>query len=314
MSLELLNNSGIEFIGDKTCLENENKTLIVLGIARGGTSLIAGALDNLGIFGGERSVKPVFEDVKLAEAFENKNFNEAYEIIQSYNSKNNIWYFKRPASIEYFDKLNKSCINPIYLIVFKDIFSVSNRNSISMKTDLVKGINKAYEDYGKLLKIMSKEDINAFLFSYEKILQNKDTFINTLVNIIGKNISAENIESALRFIEPNPKEYLNASRITRGIGNIGTINSEIVMGWARHLHNETPVFVELYINDILTKEILANDFRQHLVDLGKHSTGNCGFMFNLKDILIKEGDIISVKVKDDVIYLNGSNFVYTNKK
>ncbi len=308
--IELLNNKGIRYIGDENTLAAEEKTLIVVGVARGGTSLIAGSLDHLGVFTGEGSNPPVFEDVNLANEFESNDLQSAKQIIEAYNNDHKIWAFKRPSSIDYLNHLNSLCRNPIYLFVFKDIFSISNRNNISMKLDTVQGLKKAHNDYAKILDFIEEKEINSFLFSYEKVMDNKEFFIDTLIDVLGKeNIGDEEKTSALNFIEPNPKAYLNASRITRSIGTIGRIEKNRVVGWGKYLHSDKPVEVELYINDKLIETKTAHDFRQHLLDSKKHPTGNCGYVFNLESQL-QDGDKVAVKLSDDVVYLNGSDHIF----
>ena len=310
MGIELLNNNGIQYIGKKEALEAEHKTLIVIGVARGGTSLISGSLDHLGVFTGERSVQPVYEDVKLARALENRSFEEAQTIIEAYNN-HGTWSFKRPSSIDYIAELNKLCRNPVYLIVFKDIFSISNRNTISMKSDVIKGLRNAHENYAKILSFISTESPNAFLLSYEKVMGNKEFFIDTLVDLIDKKkVSPSQRESALNFIEPNSKAYLDASRITKSIGEIGSVEKNTVVGWGKYLHSNEPATVELYINNVLVSSKKAKDFRQHTLDSKKHLTGYCGFIFDLSQIPLQNSDVVSVKLKDDVLFLKGSQNVY----
>jgi len=308
--LDLLNNTGIQFIGDQQKLLSKEKTLIVVGIARGGTSLIAGTLDHLGIFTGDLSNKPVFEDVKLATSFENNDIEKATDIINEYNNKNNCWAFKRPRSINYNDKINSLCRNPIYLFVFKDIFAVSNRNNISMKSDIISGLQKAHQDYSKILEFISNNDLTGFLFSYEKVMGNKEAFVDLLIDVIGQeNVTQNERESALNFIEPNPKEYLHVSRITRGIGQIGSIQENCVVGWGKYAASEKTAIAELYINDKLIDSVEAKDFRQHALDSKIHSSGHCGYVFNLKTPLI-DGDKVSVKLSEDVEFLRNSNQIF----
>jgi len=309
--IELLNNTGIQFIGNQEKLKNDKKTFIVVGVARGGTSLIAGTLNHLGIFGGDASSAPVFEDMKLAMAFEKNHIVKAGNIIKEYNEKHTTWYFKRPASINYNDKLDKMCRNPIYLFIFKDIFSVSNRNSISMKLNIIRGLKKAHDDYSKIIEFISQNNLTGFLFSYEKIMLNKNSFVDTLIEIIGiKNIREEQKISALNFIEPNPKAYLDASRITKSKGQIGGVEETKVSGWGKYAYSHEPAEVELYINDKLIATTIAKDFRQHLIDDKIHPTGHCGYHFDLRHAPLKDGDKVAVKVKDDIIYLRNSNQIF----
>lgn len=312
--LKKLSNIGISYIGDEEVLEEEKKTLIVVGIARGGTSLIAGALDCLGVFTGEESAGPVYEDKKLAKAFESDDIESVIEIVSKYNI-HDLWAYKRPSSINHLREIDEMFRNPIYLIVFKDIFSIANRNKISMKSDIVHGLNRAHDDYAKVLSFISANNLNAFLFSYEKVMTNKDKFVDTLIRIIGKNnVSDEQEEVAKKFIEPNSKAYLDASRITKSIGRIGSIEKKRIIGWAKYLYSNKPATVDLYINNEFISSKVAKDFRQNVLDLGQHPTGNCGYYFDLEDDQLHDGDIVTVKVQDDVLFLNGSNKKFVEKK
>ncbi len=305
--VELLENSGIKFIGNSEVLKSKKKTLIVLGVARGGTSLVSGTLDKLGIFTGEASVSPVFEDKNLAEAYERQDYSLAKSIISKYNNNHEVWSFKRPASIDYLDKLHQDCNNPVYLIIFKDIFSVANRNNISMKMDIVQGLNRAMHDYRKILNFLDNNSINGFLLSYEKIMQNKESFVDTLKMIIGENEVSENqYKEALSFIEPNPKEYLDITRITKATGVIDKITSNSISGWAKYVHNDKSPVVEVFVNEKVVMTSLADHFRADLKDKKIHKTGICGFNINMK---LKKGDKVSVKVVDDVNYLKNSNWI-----
>lgn len=313
--IEQLSNTGIQFVGDESSLKKENKTLIVVGIARGGTSLIEGTLHHLGVFCGDGSRPPVFEDVRLADAFEKNDIDEANKIINEYNDRYNVWSFKRPAAIDYIQKLHTMCQNPIYLFIFKDIFAVSNRNSISMKTDLLSGLKGAYNGYGKVIKFISDNDFNGFFFSYEKIMANKEPFVDVLIDIIGKDrVTSEEKDSALNFIEPNPKDYLNASRITRGKGRVDSIAQTEVKGWAKYIHSIEPATVELYINEKFITTTVAKNFRQDLIDNKVHPTGHSAYHFDLTSTPLNNGDKVSVKIEDDVVFLKNSNQLFNDRK
>ncbi|MDQ3797346.1 MAG: hypothetical protein M3294_07255, partial [Pseudomonadota bacterium] len=49
------------------------KTVIVLGVARGGTSMVAGALSKLGVYMGDAITGVVFEDLTLSRAVERRD-------------------------------------------------------------------------------------------------------------------------------------------------------------------------------------------------------------------------------------------------
>ncbi len=308
VGIELLNNKGMKFIGKKESLALADKTLIVIGIARGGTSLIAGSLEHLGIFTGELSCAPVFEDVKLATAFENNDIEQAKQVIEAYNQQHNVWSFKRPASIDYLETLNTLCRNPIYLFVFKDIFAISNRNSISVKQDVVSGLKKAHDDYAKVVDFIANNDLNAFLFSYEKVMMDKEFFIDTLVSVIGKErVTEEQKKAALEFIEPNPKAYLDATRMTKSKGTVDVATATKVSGWAMLIHSPDSVDVELYVNGEYRMRAKADILRPDLLEKGLHKTGHTGYMFDLTNTPLNVNDKVDVKVQGDITFLTNNH-------
>src|SRR5690606_39609224 len=134
---DALVNKGITIVGVH---KSETKPITVIGTARGGTSMIAGVLTKLGVFMGDRALPPVFEDMKLSEAMESKDLKKAQRIVAKYNEKHAKWGWKRPSSIEYLDEVDNVLLSPAYIFVFKDVFSIAQRNSISMLSEVLPGM------------------------------------------------------------------------------------------------------------------------------------------------------------------------------
>ena len=63
--LDALVNTGLYPIGARPTAGD--KTIVVVGVARGGTSVVAGGLAAMGIFMGEKAYPPVFEDLRLTK-------------------------------------------------------------------------------------------------------------------------------------------------------------------------------------------------------------------------------------------------------
>ena len=307
LAIEKLHNNGIAFFGDKRKLSQKQKTLIVLGVARGGTSVISGTLDCLGVFTGERSREPVYEDVLLAEAIEKSDTKEVQAIIEKYDDEHTLWSFKRPSLIDSIEKIHPYFHNPIYLIIFKDIFAIANRNNISMKQNMLIGIEKAQNDYGKIVNFLKgHKELNYFTFSYEKIMQKKELFVDTLVDLVGReSINQDKIQQALDFIEPNPSKYLDISRNTKSAGKVEEITPDSVKGWGKYVLKDEPAMVELWINDKVIKSMIADN--QHKLQDGY------GFTFDLSDVQVEEKDEIAVKFIGDVLFLNGSRTKNTSQ-
>jgi len=300
-------NSGLSVIGDKDLIVQDQKTIVVVGVARGGTSMVAGSLFHLGVFGGEKVAPPVFEDVVLASAFEKRKNRRIYDIVRRYNQNHSTWFFKRPSVIDYLDEINTKLRNPVFIFIFRDIFAVSNRNKISMGLDFFTGLKKAQADYGKIVKFLNhSKNINALLVSYEKALIDKVSFLDALTStLFSKPIPDFTKQKVLNFIEPSPDHYLDVSRSSKVNGKIESISTTMVSGWAKKHHGNDKANIELYINGQKQYETVADKSLGYLAD---QNQGN-GFVFNL-DKPLKDNDEVSVRAAGEVNEVKGSPFVY----
>ena len=121
-------------------------------------------------------------------------------------------------------------------------------------------------------------------------------------------------KEAVKLVNQQEKKgYIDASRNTKSVGQIGYIFENRVIGWGKYLSSDAPANVELYINDQLREVKLAKDFREHVQQAKIHSTGECGFVFDLKKSPLKDGDKVSVKLTDDVMFLKNSNQIFRKK-
>ena len=312
-NIDLLTNKGFHIIGEKH-EDTAKKTIVVVGLARSGTSLIAGALSHLGVYMGAMAKPPVFEDINLSSAVENKNHDRVRQIIDTYNSSYKLWGYKRPASLQNLSFLHNYFRNPCYLIIFRDIFSIANRNRISVQADILKNMSVSLKEYDAIVSFLKKERPRALLTAFDKALNNKEEFIHHLISFCGLSPDSASVKAAISFISPNPKDYLNASRITRTKGKIEKADSMSVSGWARYINDERPAEVGLFIEDELIAKTVADRFAQHLVNQKIHSSGKCCFVFEqLPENWLQGKDQFRVKVMDDIQDLENSPYLIKHK-
>lgn len=143
---ESLINKGVAVVGSP---QRDHAPIVVVGVARGGTSMVAGSLAHLGIFMGAQSSAPVFEDVRLSTLFEQKDFEGVQALAEQYTQKHGLWGWKRPSSVEYLDDVDRLLNQPRYIFVYKDIMSIAQRNAISMLSELVSGMERPVRQYKK---------------------------------------------------------------------------------------------------------------------------------------------------------------------
>ncbi|WBA17123.1 hypothetical protein [Salinivibrio kushneri] len=308
MSVEKLKNRGFTFLNLEK-LSHTKRQIIVVGCARGGTSLVAGALHHLGIFGGIKSAAPVFEDVHLSTAFENKDEQDISDIISEYNERHDIWFWKRPSALKYLDEVDGHFTHPLYIFIFKDIFSIANRNSISMKSDIAEGLKGALEDYYRIVDFIQKTHQPVMLVSAEKALQNKLEFVDALAEVNADLLPLSNKEKAVEFITPNPAHYLDATRKTKSKGNLEYFSLQEAKGWAKRLYDDESVKVQLIVNENIVKTFVADQHRQDLIDLKISNTGKHGFNVDITDVEIEMHDNVHFIVEDDITTINHGDII-----
>lgn len=299
--IEALVNKGVTIVGKQ---KSEKSPIVVVGTARGGTSMVAGALVKLGVFMGDLAIAPVFEDLRLSKAMESKDFLTAKQIASEYGEKHPRWGWKRPSSIEYLDDVDSVLGSPAYVFIYKDILSIAQRNAISMLSDILPGMEVALRKYGMSLEFLRKNNPYAMLVSYDKAVAYPESFVLSLIKFCRLSPSEQQINDAVAFITPNPAEYLDATRITKAYGRLDGFSLRIIFGWARLAHSRTPAEVMLYLNDQPIATVKADKPRP---DLKEKFGQDCAFVYELpEEIALKPGDRLRARVVNDVRDLNNS--------
>lgn len=298
--IDYLVNRGI--YRSSTTIPNEKEsTLLVVGLARSGTSILAGALRRLGLFMGESAGdRPSNEDGPLRDLILAQDWDSADELIASYNRSHKKWGTKIPGLVDQLEKAHSTFRNPRYIIIFRDVFSVANRDRISMQLDLLGGISRSIEQYRKICDFLVKNNPDCLMVSFDTALHDKDVLIEELVAFCQLQPSQQQIEDALAFITKNPEDYLRLSRITISKGYVQSRDGQSLSGWARYVNDERVATVILKSSGEEIARAEANLFRKDLRDAGVHSTGHCAFEFTLPEGVSGDDAKFSVRVLGDV--------------
>ena len=294
-------NSGICTLGHKP---KDLRPIIVVGTARSGTSMIAGALDKLGVFMGDQATPPVYEDLRLSDAIEAKNIALSREIIADYTLRNKMWGWKRPSSLNYLTGIDKLFNQPCYVFVFKDILSIGMRNKISANSDLIKNMQRVNLEFHKMIRFLSEVDCYALLVSYDKALSEPKNFVNALISFYDIDASELQINNAINFIRKDPLDYLISTRILNTNGQIDTVSKNTVEGWAFRKDSKDPVPVDIYVNKKVIGKTIANLPRN---DLELAFGRDCSFIYHLPaGVSFQENDSITVKISGEPNDIAGS--------
>ena len=119
----------------------ETRTLIVVGVARSGTSMVAGVLEKLGVFMGTRRDQIVFEDTELAAMLEAQPpIENARDWLRARDSVHQVWGWKRPDAFKYLSSYLPAFRNPCLIVTFRDLLAISMRNAIAVESDPWQGL------------------------------------------------------------------------------------------------------------------------------------------------------------------------------
>lgn len=257
------------------------KTIVVLGVARGGTSMVASVLRELGIFLGDQAMAPVFEDVRLAEAIEAGDTARCRTIIAEYDAGHSVWAFKRPGLIDHLAAVTPLFRNPVYVVIFRDVLAIANRNALSMKINPLKSMKQSLRQYDIVREFVVSTNPTALLVSNEKALLHPVAFVTELVNWLGLDVTPERITRATQAIVVDPPNYLNASRL-QFLGRLDRATEAYVGGWAFIKGRSGPASVEIIVGGRVVATVVADRQRPDVKDKGIHPTGFCGFRHDFK--------------------------------
>jgi len=262
------------------------KTIIVIGMARSGTSMVARLLDGNGIFLGSQKDNAVFEDVEIAKALESENETEFKNLISTRYKQHKIWGFKRPSSINYIDTIVRNVTNPHFIVVYRDLFAIALRNHISMEANLDESLALASKTYAKINDFIAHTKAPTFILSYEKAISKKAKFIKGLFDFLGMKLSPLKLEKLIKLIEIDRALYLQNSNINKFISSVEATDKEINITANYPLKpNNSPV-ISTRINDI-----------ENTTKLTKVVSGRFTIPFNE---LIEKNQLNKVVARDNV--------------
>ena len=208
--LRSLQNTGIAVLRPATPPAGEPRTVIVVGLGRSGTTMIARNLDALGVNMGRDPSSSVMEDVEIAQALERRDTDEIRYLIALRNKRFASWGFKRPRLYATICQFLPYFRNPCVISPIRDPLAVAIRNNQSIGADFEESLVRSGTLNSNLIKHMLALSVPTMLVSYEKALTHQEEYLSSLANFVG--IENPNIKRAQSTIENGAPQYLRGSR------------------------------------------------------------------------------------------------------
>lgn len=178
-------------------------TVCVLGAPRGGTSAVAGVIRSLGIFFGSEIDDASNEDLDFRvhngnrAIFSSPNLqrersefiSHSIELVKARNRERSVWGWKDPIAAEYIDDIAGDLRNPHFVLVFRDIAAISQREAIAERASdsgkIASYMLNAQSLYEKCIRFVSKNRHPAISVSYERFLRYPSEGARSIAEFLG---------------------------------------------------------------------------------------------------------------------------------
>jgi hypothetical protein len=281
------------------------RTFIVTGLERSGTSLVAAMLHHAGIFMGSEINDAVYQDEAVGRVLVARDGDALRRIVADRNARHGRWGFKRPSlhqdlpveQLTLFDRLR-------VIVTFRDPVVMAVRIALSEYQEPMRALSDVVEQQVALLRYVGALRCPNLLLSYEKILALPHVFADLLPRFCGVPPSADLPARLVALIEPNRPNYLAVAR-RRFDGLIEGVRGGQLYGWCCLTRSEDPVTLEVLVDDRLALTVVADAFRQDLLDAG-FGQGRHGYFVPLEKLAAQPQSAIRVRVARHHIELDNS--------
>ncbi len=282
------------------------RTLIVSGVARSGTSMIARVLHGAGVFMGDDMDQIVFEDHAFALLFENGGFDAKAlgRLRRQRDARHPVWGFKRPHLHVQGTAAVTAFRNPRVILTVRDPVAIAERNAIAEQRDPANSLTAAMEDLQAMLHFAQSLTCPVLLVSYEKAVRQPSRFIARLLEFCGIELEQAAQQRLVGLVEPERPAYLQSAR-RRFDGYIDEIRDNTLTGWACQRDVPVPVTVTVFRDDVPVTECRADRLRQDLLQSGIGS-GQHGFAIDLHGLGFRSDSRVTVRIEGRSFALNKS--------
>jgi hypothetical protein len=213
------------------------RTLIVLGVARGGTTMLAQMLHNLGVFMGD-GLNSTYQDALLGDISRalfagqiDLDQPAIEQVMRRRDAEYAIWGWKFPTQI--FEGLYAKARNPHMILVFRDPVAIAGREALIHGHGIEPCFERAVEQSANLAHFALATPYPCLAVSYERGLQRKRELVDALVDFAGIGASAETRQWAAEKAQPASPAYLEDTRPSEIEGMLDRADTEIA-GWLRY--------------------------------------------------------------------------------
>jgi hypothetical protein len=180
----------------------QQRTIVVFGLFRGGTTMVSRCLRILGVNMGERLDERNEEDLDLQHA----DAARVKEIARERNGRNDVWGWKYPGCHHTIHDWYRALRNPYFVIVFRDVLASAQTELRSgYFDDLLATLATKQEHTAKMLAFAARaatEGYPLMLVSYERSILEPAMLVDQLASFFGLGAGDAARAAAIAAIDP----------------------------------------------------------------------------------------------------------------
>ncbi len=187
----------------------DQKTFVVVGSGRGGTSVVSGLVHILGV---RMFDHPELnsEDSEIVQAYQGNMkrghaaaAREVSRVIASRNASHDVWGWKDPSADLYLECVLPNLRDPHFIFVFRNPLDVALSHVETNTVSIEIGLDSALNRYMRYWGLLQKFGCPTLMVSYERVLADKSGFISELSSFLKVSPSKSQVNSATAFIKPD---------------------------------------------------------------------------------------------------------------
>ena len=175
------------------------RTYVCFGVARGGTSAVAGAMHRLGIFMGN-DLPNNYEDPRFGPG---QSAQKLRETIAERNAAHDIWGWKFPAAANYLEGLFDSLRKPCLVVVYRDVVATMKGHMRWHNRRLAAAAHDVLLQQHKNWMLIERWRVPTLLISYEKAVLEPGLFVQEMAGYLGREVpQGPTLEEIVAFLQP----------------------------------------------------------------------------------------------------------------
>jgi len=176
-------------------ISDGEKTVIVVGLGRGGTSVVAAVLDALGVYMGPR------EELSTQGAFESAVFihgtrQDREAEIARLNELHSIWGWKWPYGADLLSDMYAGVRNLHPIFVFRDVVALMQSYAVHANESVDEVAENLWGRYCNLYEAAMGTELPALLVSFERVKMRPVDFVHSVADFLRLEITSSQVSEA----------------------------------------------------------------------------------------------------------------------